>query len=394
MNMARVGDIATQIRGVTFSKGDSRDSPCEGYLPVVRANNIKDGGLDLSELLYVPVSKIRDNQRVRSNDVLVSTSSGSLSSVGKAAYIADSMDVAWGAFLKVLRPGSKVDGKYFSHFFRTDSYRRNVSALAAGVNINNLKKEHLDNLQMPLPPVDEQRRIAGILDQADAIRTKRRASLALLNELEGSVFFDLMGKPCEVRSLGNCGVDFISGKNVVGEAGDKHVQNRVIKVSSVSRGKFVPSESKVMPASYHPPEAHRINPGDVLFGRASGTLALLGCTVVVHDVPANYFIPDKVWKVKVADSAPVSQTYMHHYLKSSNARQYIELHASGAAGVKNISKKSLFEMPVQFPPFAAQQEFAARVEQINAQRALVERALEKDEELFASLQSRAFSGEL
>lgn len=51
-------------------------------------------------------------------------------------------------------------------------------------------------------------------------------------------------------------------------------------------------------------------------------------------------------------------------------------------------------MPVQFPPFAAQQEFAARVEQINAQRALVERALEKDEELFASLQSRAFSGEL
>ena len=63
-------------------------------------------------------------------------------------------------------------------------------------------------------------------------------------------------------------------------------------------------------------------------------------------------------------------------------------------GTFKINQKILGDVSLPIPPLAVQQEFAARVEKINAQRALVERALEKDEELFASLQSRAFSGEL
>ena len=81
------------------------------------------------------------------------------------------------------------------HYFKTSSYRRFVSQLASGANINNLKKEHLDNLLIPLPPLDQQKRIAAILDAADALRAKRREALAELDTLLQSTFLDMFGDP-------------------------------------------------------------------------------------------------------------------------------------------------------------------------------------------------------
>lgn len=81
----RIGDIAQQIRGVTFDKSESRTTPSPGYLPVLRAGNIRDAGLSFDDLVYVPVGRIRDKQLLRRNDVVVAASSGSLDVVGKAA---------------------------------------------------------------------------------------------------------------------------------------------------------------------------------------------------------------------------------------------------------------------------------------------------------------------
>ena len=391
MNIARVGDIATQIRGVTFSKGDSRDSPCEGYLPVVRANNIKDDGLDLSEFVYVPVSKIRDNQRLRSNDVVVSSSSGSLSSVGKAAYVANSMDVAWGAFLKVLRPGGQVDGKYFSHFFRTDSYRRNVSALAAGVNINNLKKEHLDNLQMRLPPLGEQRRISGILDQADAIRTKRRASLALLDELTQSVFLDLSvsSEPQKMR-FGDLVQNF---RNGLSPSNSGEFGAQVLTLGAITHGRFDPTSRRAAMFDRIPEENVRVRKQDFLVCRGNGNIDLVGQGVFPQSDDDQVVFPDTMIACRL-DADKIRPPYLAALWGQRVVRQQIEVGARTTNGTFKINQKILGDVSLPIPPLAVQQEFAARVEKINAQRALVERALEKDEELFASLQSRAFSGEL
>ncbi|MBK6865073.1 MAG: restriction endonuclease subunit S [Ideonella sp.] len=92
-------------------------------------------------------------------------------------------------------PNDKVDAGYLAQFFKTPSYRRTISSLAAGANINNLKSEHLDDLLIPLPPFPEQRRIAAILDQADALRAKRREALAQLDSLTQSIFIEMFGDP-------------------------------------------------------------------------------------------------------------------------------------------------------------------------------------------------------
>ena len=177
MKVAAVRDISEQIRGVTYAKSDASAVPRSGYSPMLRANNIGEHGLLLEDLIFVPNTKISPKQRIVANDIVVAASSGSISVVGKTAQARIGFDGGFGAFCKVLRPGPDVHPHYFGHYFKTSSYRRVVSQLASGANINNLKKEHLDNLLIPLPPLPEQKRLAGILDAADALRSKRREAL-------------------------------------------------------------------------------------------------------------------------------------------------------------------------------------------------------------------------
>ena len=195
MKVVAVRDISEQIRGVTYVKTDASPVPRPDYSPILRANNIGEHGLLLEDLIFVPNNKISRKQRIVPNDIVVAASSGSVSVVGKTAQARIGFDGAFGAFCKVLRPGPNVDPHYFGHYFKTPSYRRIVSKLASGANINNLRKEHLDNLQILLPPRAEQKRIAGILDAADALRAKRREALGQLDTLLRSTFLDMFGDP-------------------------------------------------------------------------------------------------------------------------------------------------------------------------------------------------------
>jgi type I restriction enzyme S subunit len=193
----KVGELAEQVRGVSYGKQDASNTPLPGYMPVLRAGNITDDGLIFDDLVFVPAGRISDKQRIRRYDVLVAASSGSLDVVGKAAPALNDYHGGFGAFCKVLRPNSKVHPDYFAHFFKTRDYRRRISALAAGIGINNLRNEDLNELEIPLPPLAEQRRIAEMLDLAEALRAKRRAALAQFDSLAQSLFLDLFGKPKE-----------------------------------------------------------------------------------------------------------------------------------------------------------------------------------------------------
>ena len=94
----KVGELADQIRGVTYAKEDVEKLPIPGYLPVLRAGNITEEGLVFEDLVYVPAPRISSSQMVRQHDVIIAASSGSLDVVGKAAPALADFDGGFGAF--------------------------------------------------------------------------------------------------------------------------------------------------------------------------------------------------------------------------------------------------------------------------------------------------------
>ena len=159
-----VGDLAELVRGVSYDKAEVKSEGSKGYVPILRATNI-DQSLDFDELVFVPNRFVSDEQMLRSGDIIIAASSGSKSVVGKAAQFSGTWKGSFGAFCKGIRPFAPSNPRYLGYFFQSPDYRRTVSRLASGSNINNLKREHISQLSIDLPPQGEQGRIVEKLDE-------------------------------------------------------------------------------------------------------------------------------------------------------------------------------------------------------------------------------------
>lgn len=159
-------EVADLIRGVTYKKEHSTASPDKGLLPVLRATNITGTSLSFDDLVYVPSENVAEEQVLRLGDVVVASSSGSKEIVGKAGSVrSDDFVGSFGAFCMGVRPSPQLSLELFGYYFQTPSYRKSVSDLSAGSNINNLKSGDLASQLFPLPPFSEQARIAAKLEE-------------------------------------------------------------------------------------------------------------------------------------------------------------------------------------------------------------------------------------
>jgi type I restriction enzyme, S subunit len=380
-----VSALAEQVRGVTYGKGDASQSPLPGYLPVLRAGNITENGLTFDDLVFVPSERISQKQRIRQNDVVIAASSGSLNVVGKAARALTDYEGGFGAFCKVLRPGPDVDPAYFAHFFRTQHYRQKVSALAAGVNINNLRNEHLDRLQIPLPPLPEQRRIAEILDKADALRAKRRTALAQLDTLTQSIFLDMFGDPATnpkgwpMETLDALG-DISTGKTPPTKnegmfgGGVPFATPGDLDVSLESTQRTITSAGAAF--------TRVVRAGSALVG-CIGNIGKMAKTPVA--TAFNQQINAVEWGDAINDDYGITAL-------AFAVPQMFALASSTTVPILNKSSFSKVRIPV--PPPGLQGEFASRISALRRLRLAYRASLSQIDALFASLQHRAFRGEL
>lgn len=392
---ARIGDLAEQVRGVSYGKEEVSKSTQPGYLPVLRAGNITDYGLVFDDLVFVPAERISKKQKVRRYDVVVAASSGSLDVVGKAAPMLADFDGGFGAFCKVLRPNSKVHPGYFAHFFKTKDYRQRISALAAGANINNLRNEHLDEMQIPLPPLDEQKIIADILDRAEALRAKRIAALAQLDELVQSIFVDMFGdqvtNPNDWPVLGIediCEL-IVDCVNRTAQTVEDVTPFKMIRTSNVKEGKINLSYVKYVTEETFHRWNRRATPqrGDVLLTRE----APVGEAGII-DTDEKVFLGQRLMLYR-ADQNRITPEYLLFSYRGEFLKHQFEKNGSGST-VKHLPLPVCRSFEILVPPLALQKEFSRRVEAVNKLKTVHKTSLAELDEIFASLQYRAFRGEL
>ena len=191
-----ISDIAVLVRGVTYKRDESYDSFVPDFVPVLRAMNIVNGNLIYEGLVYIPSKRVKEDQKIRKNDVVIAASTGSKKVIGKAAIAKADWEGSFGAFCMGLRPDKEiVDPKYFGYYFQSKRYRAAISHMASGANINNLKKEHFDRLKIYIPSFEEQRLVVEALEKADDLRKTREVSINLLDEYLNSIFLEMFGDP-------------------------------------------------------------------------------------------------------------------------------------------------------------------------------------------------------
>lgn len=186
-----IGDLVEPISSWTPER-DDRD----GGFTYIDLSAVDQDAKAITAARVLPCSEApsRARQLVRAGDVLVSTVRPNLNGVAVVPPELDGATASTG--FCVLRPNPReLDGRYLYHWVRSPHFIRDMVRKATGANYPAVSDRIIRETTFPVPPPPQQRRIAEILDRADALRAKRRAALKKLDELTQSIFLDMFGDP-------------------------------------------------------------------------------------------------------------------------------------------------------------------------------------------------------
>ena len=186
--MARLGDVCEFSRGLTYSKSDEVQFSLN---VVLRSNNVdlETGRLVLDELKYIRDSiEIPTSKRVAKGAILMCTANGSKQHLGKVALIDGDYNYAFGGFMGLLTPNASIDSRYLYWQLMSFEFKRLVTTLTDGANINNLKFADISQFTFLLPPLSEQKEIVARLERELAAVEKMKKGFEALAETAKAEF--------------------------------------------------------------------------------------------------------------------------------------------------------------------------------------------------------------
>lgn len=330
----------------------------------------------------------------RRDDVLVAKITPCFEN-GKIAQATIENELGFGSTeFHVLRPRpDTLDSRYLLHFLRQPHVRdQGERRMTGSGGQRRVPKAFLADLEIPLPPLPEQRRIAAILDKADALRAKRREAIAKLDQLLQSVFLDMFGDPVTnpkgwtLEPLGLHTRKIGSGATPKGgESSYKDDGVSLIRSMNVRDGMFLYKDL----AYIDEVQARRLNnviveENDVLLNITGASVARV-CRAPREVLPAR--VNQHVAIIRCADS--VSPIYVERALLAAKPSL---LRVAGAGATREaITKQQIEEFQIPIPDRNQQVKFAAMAKGIERQYSRSARDLIALDSLFASLQNHAFA---
>ncbi len=395
-----LSDVAEVFNGKTPSKTEQRG---EGH-PVLKIRDVSEFGKfrGKHESFVDPsLAKKYSTKQVQEGDTLILNAAHNADYVGSKTYRAEPTvfgTLATGEWLIIRPTTGKLDAGFVHHWVTSKSVRAAIRNVVNGIH---LYPKDVARLDIFLPPLPEQCRIAAILDQADALRVQRREALAQLDSLVQSIFIEMFGDPVSNPKkwkqipFGDVLSNIDSGWSPT--CLDRSVMNEewgVLKLGAMTRCEYNDAENKALQPNTKPRPELEVQAGDLLFTRKN-TYDLVAACVLVQSTRPRLLMPDLIFRFRLHPDSGIDACYLHQLLINPAKRREIQKLASGSSGsMPNISKAKLQTAKIEIPPLAMQVEFSNRVAVIEELKAAHRVALAELDTLFASLQHRAFRGEL
>ena len=388
----KLKEICTQIRGVSYKPSDVRDE--FSGIPILRANNIQDTGIVFDELVYVDSSKVHSEQYLLTDDIVICASSGSKNLVGKAASYKSDLNASFGAFCKVVRINNSDDlcKAYIQQYFQSKIYRNAISESSAGANINNIKTEDIEALEIPLPSKEEQQKIAAELDKIQSAIDNKKQQLALLDEAVKSKFVEMFGEyPVEsgkwkVERLGDCGT-FKNGMNY--SPNENGVDILCLNVSDF-KDNYKIQDCKTLSSislNEEPSSEYYLRNDDIVFVRSNGNKKLVGRCVALY--PNDCKVLFSGFCIRFRKSTDNLNTdFLLHFLKTDLTREQLK---GKGANIQNLNQQILANLHLPVPPLDLQIKFATFVQQIDEAKSLAKQQIADLQELLDSKMQQYFA---
>ena len=336
----------------------------------------------------------RARQLIAAGDVLVSTVRPNLNAV---AYVKPELAGATASTgYCVLRPRpSDLDGRYLFHWVQAVPFVAHLVQRATGASYPAVSDKIVKAAPIPLPSIAEQRRIAAVLDAAEALWLRRRQALVKLDELTQAVFADKFGADMDAAfpavPFGNLLLEPL--RNGISPSRTGSVDGEVLTLSAITGSTFEHTACKRSTFDKAHGDEKTVRRGDFLVCRGNGNLQLVGRgSHPDRDMPGVAF-PDTMIAAS-CNPELISRAYLAHIWHHRSLRTQVECLARTTNGTHKINQSTIRSLLVPLPNIHRQREFDDAEEEIDALRGRQVYAAQRSAALFASLRQRAFRGEL
>lgn len=288
-----------------------------------------------------------------------------------------------------------LDAQYLYYWLKAN--KEYLQDLGVGATFKEISKTVIANVEIPLPPINEQRRIASILDKADELRQKRQQAIEKLDQLLQATFIDMFGDPVsnpkgfKVAKLAEQ-VDLIQ----IGPFGtqlhqEDYIENGIplINPSHIKNGKIIPNDKLTVSKSKHEElTQYHLRLNDVLLGRRGE----MGRCAVVTEKEVGWLCGTGSLFIR-PNREKINPFFLELLLSSDSIKKYLENVSQGQT-MANLNKSIVGAIPLILPSIEIQNKFFIISEKIDKMKSEFKNAKNRANNLFESLQNQAFSGNL
>lgn len=394
--MVRLGEIFdVQITGEWGNECAANETGTK----VLRTTNFtSDGIIDFENVVIRIINKAKvEKKRLHCGDIILEKSGGTEKTpVGRVVFCDESIEddtYLCNNFTQAMRVNQKVAFPRYVFYFmwylhysgRTDLLQNKTTG------IRNLQVRSYLNEEIPLPPLDEQRRIAAVLDKVSGLIAKRREQLDKLDELVKSRFVEMFGDPVSnpkgwniirLSELGDCknGMNF--------HTDDSGVEIHCLGVGDFKNLSSITDTAKlpIIALNEMPSDDYLLKNGDIVFVRSNGNKALVGRSVIVYPEYTPTTFSGFCIRFRIQNSIILPQ-YLLSVLKTASMRKQM---TGRGANIQNLNQKILSELQIPVPPLSYQEEYIDFAIKIDKSKLTIQQSLDKLEVLKKALMQQYF----